>query len=96
MLWRGAIPLDAMTDRYDVCATDRRGNKGCVSNVPTGEDAGIGGDGGTNPPGDKSGGCCEASGEPRGTLVLVMLVWLVAITWRRRPPRGASRTSRAV
>jgi hypothetical protein len=91
MLWRGAIPLDAMTGRYDVCATDRKGNQGCVSNVPAGDDAGIGGDGGTNPPGDKGGGCCEASGDQRGALVLV----LVAITWRRRPLRGASRTSRA-
>jgi len=81
MLWRAAIPIEAMSATYQVCATDRQGNKGCATNAPTGDDGGVGGDdAGTKPPGG-GGGCCEASGDQRGALVLVALV---AITWRRR------------
>jgi hypothetical protein len=87
MLWRAAIPIDAMAMAYDVCATDRRGNKSCVSSVPTGDDAGVGADDGIPPPGTSGGGgCCEASGDRRGALVLVVLVALVL---RRR--RGQRR-----
>ncbi|HEX5063155.1 MAG TPA: VCBS repeat-containing protein [Kofleriaceae bacterium] len=93
MLWRAAIPTEAMSATYQVCATDRQGNKGCATNAPTGDaDAGVGDDGGTKPPGGGGGGCCEASGDQRGALVLIALV---AITWRRRSPRVARRTSRA-
>jgi len=80
MLWRAAIPIEAMSATYQVCATDRQGNKGCATNAPSGDDAGVGGDGGTKPPGG-GGGCCEASRDQRGALVLVALV---AIVWRRR------------
>jgi MYXO-CTERM domain-containing protein len=96
MLWRAAIPIEAMSATYQVCATDRQGNKGCATNAPTGDaDAGVGGDAGdvVHPPGDGGGGCCQAGGnDPRGALALGALV---AITWRRRRPRGARRTSRA-
>jgi hypothetical protein len=89
MLWRAEVPG---APSYEVCATDRQGNKGCAMSVPTSDDAGIGGDGGTtNPPGD-GGGCCEASGDQRGALVLIAIV---ALSWRRRRSRGERRTSRA-
>jgi hypothetical protein len=87
MLWRANFPLEPSSSTFQVCATDRQGNKGCASNAPAGDDAGVTGDGGTdNPkPGD-GGGCCEATSDPRGSLVLVALVALV-LAGRRRSAR---------
>jgi hypothetical protein len=82
MLWTAAIPIESMSATYEVCATDRQGNKGCATSMPASPDAGIGGDdSGTKPPGDGGGGCCEAGDSPRGTLLLIALVGLA---WRRR------------
>jgi hypothetical protein len=79
MLWRATIPIEATNATYTVCATDRRGNKGCADNAATGGDAGVGGDAGhVNPPGGGGGGCCEATSDPRGALLLVALLWLSA------------------
>ncbi|HEY5924558.1 MAG TPA: VCBS repeat-containing protein [Kofleriaceae bacterium] len=91
MLWSAAIPIDAFAASYEVCATDRRGNKACASTaaVPEGTPADY--VPGTDPPGG-GGGCCDTRSDARGGLVLCALV---ALTWRRRHPRGARRTSRA-
>ena len=84
MLWRAAIPIDAMSATYQVCATDRQGNKGCGTSSPSADDAGVTPDGDMiNPPG-KGGGCCEAGADQRGALALIALVGLV---WRRRRRR---------
>ena len=60
MLWRASIPIDAMAASYEVCATDRQGNKGCTTAAMGGMDAAIGGDpGGVDPPNGGGGGCCK-------------------------------------
>ena len=85
MLWRAAIPIEAMSATYQVCATDRQGNKGCATSDVAADDAGVhGDDGAINPPGGGGGGCCEAGSDQRGALVIVALVGLA---WRRRRVR---------
>jgi hypothetical protein len=92
MLWSAAIPVESMSATYQVCATDRKGNKGCATSNMAGGDAGVGGDGGTtNPPGG-GGGCCDTRGDSRGGLLLAAIV---ALSLSRRRSRGARRTSRA-
>ena len=85
MLWRAEVPSAAS---YEVCATDRRGNKGCATSMAGADDAGVGGaDAGTvEPPGGGGGGCCEASGDPRGAAMLIAIVALVLL----RRPRARS------
>jgi hypothetical protein len=93
MLWHAAIPIESISATYQVCATDRQGNKGCATSEPSAPDAGIGGDdsGTVDPPG-KGGGCCDTRSDARGGMLLAALV---ALSLRRRRPRGAQRTSRA-
>jgi uncharacterized protein (TIGR03382 family) len=80
-LWVADLPA-APFDFYQVCATDRRGNKGCSQpgamgdGVLPGDDAGIG-------PGTKSGGCCDTGGSAGGSLVPLVLVGLVLRRRRR-------------
>jgi hypothetical protein len=75
MLWRATIPIEATSTTYTVCATDRQGNKGCADNAAASGDAGVGGDAGdVHPPGGSGGGYCEATSDPRGSLLLVALV----------------------
>ncbi|HEY5944929.1 MAG TPA: VCBS repeat-containing protein [Kofleriaceae bacterium] len=90
MLWRAEVTTAAS---YEVCATDRQGNKGCATSAAGGNDAGVTPDApGPGGGGGGGGGCCEASGDQRGALALIAIV---AFTWRRRRPRGGRRTSRA-
>jgi hypothetical protein len=93
MLWRANFPLEPSTTTFEVCATDRQGNKGCASNVPSGDDAGVGGDGGTTTP-SEPGGCCEAGGDPRGVLLLVLLVGLAWLRPRAQASKPSSRAAR--
>jgi hypothetical protein len=83
MLWRAQVPSAAS---YEVCATDRRGNKACATSMAGADDAGVGGDdaGTTNPPGG-GGGCCGVGGDQRGALLLVALT---ALGIRRRRARS--------
>ena len=82
MLWRADAA--GSPTMYQVCATDRRDNKACASNVGVGDDAGIGGDAGNVDPPSGGGGCCDMRGDSRGGLVLCALVLLM---WRRRSRR---------
>ncbi len=82
MLWRAELPSAAS---YEVCATDRQGNKTCAMSLPDANDAGVTPDGDAiDPPGGGGGGCCEAGSDSRGGLVLAAIVGLV---WRRRRRR---------
>lgn len=89
MLWRATVPIPA-SEPFEVCATDRQGNRGCTSSV-MGGDVGGGGDAGIDPS-QPDGGCCDASGDPRNAWLLAALV---VLTWLRPRPRGARRTCRA-
>ncbi|HUS33361.1 MAG TPA: VCBS repeat-containing protein [Kofleriaceae bacterium] len=90
MLWRGRLSLeDGTPSTYQVCATDRAGNEGCATYGGSSDDAGVGGDAGTEPPGDK-GGCCSSTRDARGSILLALLV-LTRLGMRRR--RAASRES---
>jgi hypothetical protein len=90
MMWRGALSLEDGTPvGYQVCATDLAGNEGCGAYGIFGVDAGVGGDAGTNPPGD-NGGCCSSTRDASGSLVLAF-VTLAGIVRRRRASRRSSR-----
>ena len=85
-LWVADLPAPAAS--YQVCATDRAGNMACASSGATGSDAGVSGDAliacpvGSSPCGGSPGGCCEAGGDPRSSVALVVVVlgWLSART----------------
>jgi hypothetical protein len=82
LLWRADLPAGGYVQ--SVCATDRQNNTGCAVSPAT-DDAGVGrDDAGTGPPGGNPKGCCDASGDPRGTLVLVVVV-VLALRARTRP-----------
>lgn len=84
MLWRANVPLELATTMFAVCATDRRGNQACASNMTGGENIDSV-DAGGGIPGNGSGGCCGAGSDPRGALVLVVLT---AAGIRRRRARS--------
>ena len=83
MLWRASIPIEALAASYEVCATDRRGNKACASTAAVPEGTPSDDVPGANPPGG-GGGCCDTRSDARGGLVLCALV---ALAWCRRRRR---------
>lgn len=85
MLWRASFPLEPTTTIFEVCATDRRGNQACASNMTGGEVIDSVDAGGVTP-GNGGGGCCDTGSEPRGSLVLVLLT--AAAGSRRRRARS--------
>lgn len=95
MLWRATLPLElGIPAAYEVCATDARGNTACVSSVPSGDDAGVGGDGGPSLECDHGecddGGCCGSTRDARGSIVLALAVLGLSARSRRRPRRSSS------
>jgi hypothetical protein len=98
-LWVATLPPDARYDRLEVCATDRAGNRGCATRLAGGADTDVfGGDppiacaAGSNP--CHQGGCCSASGDPAGTLLLVVVVGGLSARTRSRPRGCRSATPR--
>jgi hypothetical protein len=97
MRWYGeylwAAPLPPGATAYAACATDRAGNQACAQGGMTpGDDPPLDRpDAGVPiacPDGSRScgGGCCDASGDPRGSALLVLLV---GFAWRRRATAAA-------
>jgi hypothetical protein len=78
-LWRGDL-LTAASATFEICATDRAGNQTCATYEPpppVQQDCLCDGNGGTQ----SDGGCCDIRRDPRGSLVLALLV---AAALRRR------------
>ncbi len=77
MLWRANDPPEPSSTTFQVCATDRGGNRACDTNAPVYPDGGMIDDAATGEPKPPSGGCCDAGGDSRGSLVLAMLACAV-------------------
>lgn len=93
MMWVGTYPLEPRNTAYQVCATDRAGNEKCQS-LASSADAGVGGDAGTTPPADGGGCCsCNSTHDPRGSLLLALLVSARILRRGRRSKSSAQHRS---